>query len=282
MACPPRNQLLDFVHDRISADSGALIRSHLHACAECRSAALSILEESKGQKSRIVDDNDAAQPSIESQGQMLSSPYEDTLDQSSYGDQIKQARPLNFRSPASDWEALKKVSGDLLEPNTTVDHFRVMRLLGRGGMGEVYLARDLQLGRKVALKVINPQLLGSSKAVSRFLFEARTTARFNHPHIVTVYAVGKVGDMPYVALEYLEGQDLRERIFEDRPSVPEALRITLAIAEAIAEAHGHGVLHRDLKPANVIIPHDGRVRVVDFETREAVGVSFRCERDGRV
>ena len=100
MACPPRNQLLDFVHDRISADSGALIRSHCMR-AECRSVALSILEESKGQKSRIVDDNDAAQPSIESQGQMLSSPYEDTLDQSSYGDQIKQARPLNFRSPAS-------------------------------------------------------------------------------------------------------------------------------------------------------------------------------------
>ena len=76
---------------------------------------LSILEESKGQKSRIVDDNDAAQPSIESQGQMLSSPYEDTLDQSSYGDQIKQARPLNFRSPASDWEALK-IDGDLWNP----------------------------------------------------------------------------------------------------------------------------------------------------------------------
>ena len=133
-----------------------------------------------------------------------------------------------------------------------------------------YTARDLQLSQS-GFKVINPQLLGSSKAVSRFLFEARTTARFNHPHIVTVYAVGKVGDMPYVALEYLEGQDLRERIFEDRPSVPEALRITLAIAEAIAEAHGHGVLHRDLKPANVIIPHDGRVRVVDFGLAKQLG-----------
>ena len=108
--------------------------------------------------------------------------------------------------------------------------------------------------------------------MSRFLFEARTTARFNHPHIVTVYAVGKVGDMPYVALEYLEGQDLRERIFSNRPSVSEALRITLAIAEAIAEAHGHGVLHRDLKPANVIIPHDGRVRVVDFGLAKQLGL----------
>ena len=145
-----------------------------------------------------------------------------------------------------------------------VDHFRVMRLIGRGGMGEVYLARDTRLGRKVALKVINPRFFDSPRAVERFLFEARTTARFNHPNIVTVYAVAEHEERPYVALEYLEGQTLRQRMVEERPSPREVMRTGLAIAEALAEAHRHGVLHQDLKPENVLIPRDGRLRVVDF------------------
>jgi WD40 repeat protein/serine/threonine protein kinase len=151
-----------------------------------------------------------------------------------------------------------------LAPGTFVDHFRVVRLLGQGGMAQVYLARDTRLGRKVALKVIRPDVLGAGEASERFLFEARATARFNHPHIVTIHAVGEHRGRPYVALEYLEGQSLRERIDESRPSVAEALRIGLSIAEALAEAHASQVLHRDLKPENVVIPRDGRLRVVDF------------------
>ena len=90
------------------------------------------------------------------------------------------------------------------------------------------------------------------------------TARFNHPHIVTIYAVGRIEGTPYVALEYLEGQDLAARIAEQRLSEYEALRTALAVAQAIQEAHRHDVMHRDLKPANVLIPTDGRIRVVDF------------------
>ena len=134
--------------------------------------------------------------------------------------------------------------GRLIRPGDRVDHYQVTRFLGRGGMGEVYLARDTLLGRRLALKVLRPASLGSPKAVARFLHEARTTARFAHPHIVTVYGVGEVNGHPYVALEYLEGQTLRER------------------------------LHRDLKPENVMIPRDGRVRVLDFglaKQVEAVG-----------
>jgi len=102
------------------------------------------------------------------------------------------------------------------------------------------------------------------------LFEAKTTARFNHPHIVTIYGVGQVQGMPYVALEYLEGQDLRTRIQSQPPGQHEALRIMLAVSEAIEEAHKHDILHRDLKPANVLMPIDGRVRVVDFGLAMAV------------
>ncbi len=156
---------------------------------------------------------------------------------------------------------------------TVVGHYSVMRLIGRGGMGEVYLARDARLGRKVALKVVNPSMLGSPEAIARFLSEAKTTARFSHPHIVQIYDVGEHDGAPFVALEYLEGGDLRSRLRERRLSIPEALRVVLAVAEALEEAHRHGVLHRDLKPENVVIPLDGRVRVVDFGLSKTVQVT---------
>jgi len=166
----------------------------------------------------------------------------------------------------------------LLAAGDVVDHFKVVRLLGRGGMGEVHLARDTKLGRKVALKVLHlPQ--GDSEdeeeGYARFLNEARTTAKFNHPHIVTVYAVGEHDRMPYVALEFLDGPNLGERINQHPPSMQEALRIMLAVSEAVAEAHSHGVLHRDLKPENVVIPSDGRLRVVDFGLARLLPIATR-------
>ena len=151
-----------------------------------------------------------------------------------------------------------------LAPGTLVAPYRVVRLVGRGGMGDVYLARDTQLGRKVALKVVRPSAIGNREEVARFLLEARLTARFNHPHIVTVYGAGEHEGHPYVALEYLEGQTLRERMDEQRLGLREVLRVGLAVAEALQEAHRHRVLHRDLKPENVFMPRDGRLRVVDF------------------
>lgn len=167
-------------------------------------------------------------------------------------------------------------------PGMMVDHFRVVRLLGRGGMGEVYLARDTKLGRKVALKVVHTRSLGNAEAVERFLFEARTTARFSHPNIVTVFAVGEHGGSPYVALEYLEGQNLRMRMEERRMGLKEILRVGVAVGEALAEAHSHGVLHRDLKPANVLVPRDGRVRVVDFGLAKAFGEEAFVSQPGRL
>ncbi len=156
---------------------------------------------------------------------------------------------------------------------TAIEYFVIMRMIGRGGMGETYLARDTKLGRKVALKVILPELLGSDQAVQQFLLEARLTAKFNHPHIVTVYAVAEHNGRPVLAFEYLEGQNLRQRMNERLPSRAETLRILLAIAEALTEAHQAGVLHRDLKPENVVVPRDGRVRVVDFGLAKAFEVA---------
>ncbi|MFH0902997.1 MAG: serine/threonine-protein kinase, partial [Pseudomonadota bacterium] len=132
-------------------------------------------------------------------------------------------------------------------------------------MGEVYLARDTKLGRRVALKVIrHGRLPADRKAVSRFLEEARITASFSHPNIVTVYGVGEYEGNPYLALEYVEGETLRQRMNKEAVPAREVMRTGMAIAQALAEAHRNRVLHRDLKPENVILARDGRLRILDL------------------
>lgn len=159
--------------------------------------------------------------------------------------------------------------GAVLAAGERVDGFEVKRLLGQGGMGCVYLARDVRLGRLVALKLILPSRITPART-QRFLEEARITARFSHPHIVIVHALGQVRGQPYIALEYLDGSNLRSRLDAGRPSVVQACRWGLAIGRALTAAHAHGVLHCDLKPDNVVLPSDGRLRVVDFGLAQAL------------
>ncbi|WP_268903996.1 bifunctional serine/threonine-protein kinase/formylglycine-generating enzyme family protein [Corallococcus silvisoli] len=152
---------------------------------------------------------------------------------------------------------------DSIEAGSLVDGFRILRLLAEGAMGEVFLAQDLELGRRVALKFLKVELLGDDHA-ERLVEEARTTARFSHPNIITVHTVSRYRGRPYLALEYVEGESLRERLTRQRPGLDESLRICRAVAEAVTEAHRNGVIHADLKPENILIPRDGRVRVLDF------------------
>ncbi|MFH0901918.1 MAG: serine/threonine-protein kinase [Pseudomonadota bacterium] len=180
------------------------------------------------------------------------------------GDGIVDLRGGSRRGGKGKGKGKGKVEACFLVADSMVDHFRVVRLVGRGGMGEVYLARDTLLNRRVALKIIHPRYLDSEEAVARFVREAQLTAGFSHPHIVTVHTVGRHEGRPYLAMEYLEGQNLRQRMQEERPGVRESLRIGLAIAQALVEAHRHRVLHRDLKPENVVLAKDGRLRIVDL------------------
>ena len=145
----------------------------------------------------------------------------------------------------------------------TVGRYQVRRLLGKGGMGQVYLARDVVLGRSVALKIVG---LGAGVTFSteRFLDEARAIARLNHPHVVQLYDFGEYKGGLYLALEYIEGDTLRERAQRGALGTDEVLRHARAIADGLAHAHAKGVYHCDLKPSNVMIGKDGRVRVVDF------------------
>ena len=160
------------------------------------------------------------------------------------------------------------------EASELVGRYRIRRLIGEGGMGRVYLARDTALGRSVALKLIKSERLGGG-AFEKFLDEARTTAQLSHPHIVVVYDVGVHDGLPYLALEHLEGESLSDRILREAPSVDETLRILQSIARALDHAHAERVWHCDLKPSNVVLPSDGRVRVVDFGLALSGGVDGR-------
>ena len=155
--------------------------------------------------------------------------------------------------------------GDRIEVTLgeTVGRYQVRRLLGKGGMGQVYLARDVVLGRSVALKIVGPGR-GATLSTERFLDEARAIARLNHPHVVQLYDFGEYRGGLYLALEYVEGDTLRERAQRGTLGLDEVLRHARAIADGLAHAHAKGVYHCDLKPSNVMIGKDGRVRVVDF------------------
>lgn len=158
------------------------------------------------------------------------------------------------RSPKSEQEPTDLAAGD------TVGHYRILRRLGRGGMAVVYLARDVTLGRMVALKLLTE----ATAKKTEILAEAKVTALFNHPNIVTIYAAGEFRDQSYLALEYVDGETLRSRLQTGPILAAAAARIARAIASALAVAHKRGLIHRDLKPGNVMIDRDGRVRVLDF------------------
>ncbi|HUL79815.1 MAG TPA: protein kinase [Vicinamibacteria bacterium] len=142
--------------------------------------------------------------------------------------------------------------------------YEVSGLVGTGGMGEVYRARDTRLGREVALKVIPEDLARDRDRLGRFEREARATAGLSHPNILALFDVGVEGEVHYIVEELLEGQTLRERLRHGKLPVREAVAYGVQIAQALAVAHEHGIVHRDLKPENVFLTRDSRVKVLDF------------------
>ena len=139
-------------------------------------------------------------------------------------------------------------------PGSEIAGFRLEALLGRGGMGAVYRAEDARLGRKVALKLLVPELAQSDRFRDRFLRESQIAASLDHPHIVPIYAAGDADGQLYLAMRYVEGYDLRELIARESPLDPQrALRLVDQVADALDAAHERGLIHRDVKPANVLI-----------------------------
>ena len=159
----------------------------------------------------------------------------------------------------------------VLTKGTVINHYRIVEKIGSGGMGEVYLAEDSKLNRKVALKFLSPHLCQDEACRQRFEREAQAAAKLDHPNIVTVHEVGEHRGRPFFAMQHIEGRSLREYASHQELSIPQVLEIGIQIAEGLQAAHEKGVTHRDIKPANVLIDSHGRAQILDFGLASVAG-----------
>ncbi|HEX4947562.1 MAG TPA: protein kinase, partial [Blastocatellia bacterium] len=146
----------------------------------------------------------------------------------------------------------------------SINHYQILALLGKGGMGEVYQARDTKLDRTVALKILPSNVATDTERMRRFVREAKAASALNHPHVATIYEIGEVNDIHFIAMEYVSGQSLADRINGAALTTEEVRTIGSQIADALDEAHRKGITHRDIKPANVMLNERGQVKVLDF------------------
>ena len=151
-----------------------------------------------------------------------------------------------------------------LAPGRRLGHYEILSLLGAGGMGEVYLAEDTRLGRRVALKLLSDSLTRDDGRLRRFRREAFAASALNHPNILTIHEAGEEDGLEFIATEYVDGQTLRERVAAGRLRPGEALDVAAQVASALSAAHAAGIVHRDIKPENVMLRPDGFVKVLDF------------------
>ncbi|MCG3162479.1 MAG: Serine/threonine-protein kinase PknD [Acidobacteria bacterium] len=168
------------------------------------------------------------------------------------------------------WEAAATIAAesDGAMIGERLSHYHLLSLLGRGGMGEVYLARDERLERQVAIKLLPAEFIADAEWTRRFEREARTASALNHPNIITIYEIGETvteaGELRFIVAEFIEGRTLRERMKESRLDCAAALEVAVQVAGALKAAHSAGIVHRDIKPENVMLRPDGLVKVLDF------------------
>lgn len=163
----------------------------------------------------------------------------------------------------------------------TIGPYRVIRQLGAGGMGEVFLAEDARLGRQVAVKRPSASGANSADADARVRQEARAVGALSHPNIAAIFDVFDVDGRPHIVMEYVEGETLSQITARGPVEVPRAIDIALQLVDALVEAHAHGVVHRDLKPGNVILTASARVKVLDFGLAKIINVPGERQRGAR-
>jgi Tol biopolymer transport system component len=145
-----------------------------------------------------------------------------------------------------------------------IGRYRILKPLGSGGMGEVFLAEDIRLGRQIALKILPAEFAVDASRVQRFELEARAASALNHPNVLVIHDIGVHDGVPYIASEYLQGETLRDRLNADALPISKAVEFAVQIAHALAAAHENGIVHRDLKPENIFVTADGRIKILDF------------------
>ncbi|MDQ3132713.1 MAG: serine/threonine protein kinase, partial [Acidobacteriota bacterium] len=196
----------------------------------------------------------------------------DYLDKACDGDDVLRGeveRLLDsFDSGYLEKPAIGKVAGLIvgngLEVGQEIGHYKIVKKIGAGGMGEVYLAEDIKLDRRVALKILPQEFAEDKNRMSRFVREAKSASSLNHPNIITIHEIGEADGKHFIATEYIEGETLRDGLNREKLSVKSTLEISIQIASALQAAHAAGIIHRDIKPENAMIRPDGLVKILDF------------------
>jgi serine/threonine protein kinase len=271
-SCPSNDGVNQFVLGKLPADQHEAVRHHLMACEECNSVYLYLCRQSG--VARLLNRGPAGTPGY---------------DRPSAG--VKPAEPIALiDAPTDRLPASREGAGPgpspaaypFLAPPDNADelgwlaHYRVIELLGEGGMGIVFRAEDTHLRRQVALKVMKPEY-AEKGGVERFLREARALAALRHEHIVTVYQVGRAEEAAYLAMEFLQGKSLAGWVKGKRPNFQQMMKLARQIATGLAAAHAQGLIHRDIKPDNIWLEAPrGHVKILDF------GLARPADEDSRI
>lgn len=223
MACPSSDRILDYVERRLTSAERSEIESHLDTCAECRQLVAELARKTA----------------------------------------VETPRRNNADAVTTPGSAGARVRNDDAIQQRRIGRYLVEKQLGEGGMGAVYIAHDPSLDRRVALKLVHPEL-ATGDGIERFIREGRALAKLDHPNVVSVFDAGQDGESVYLAMELVDGQSAGSWLLAEERRWREILRIFAAAARGLAAAHAAGITHRDVKPDNLLIGNDGIVRVADF------------------
>ncbi|RKY26925.1 MAG: hypothetical protein DRP79_04055 [Planctomycetota bacterium] len=207
-------------------------------------------------------------------------PIDENVDPSAETMEISAEGAEPGKNAAEEPEAPSKAEEEMARPGMTVGNYEIIEEVGRGAVGVVYKARQKNLNRMVALKILLAGQAASEEQIKRFHHEALAVAKLRHPNIVPVYDVGVHEGKHYFAMEYVDGRPLHRMMKKNRFSPNQALDVILKVASAISDAHKHGIIHRDIKPANIMIDESGRVQVMDFGLAKEVEADAQFTRSG--